>query len=85
MIDRFLNSNILGNDDNNPITQTFILNFMKKYKYIYVKKTNDSQNIDRIISKKILYYLDQFFKRKHTNKTKKHNNNNIKHKTLKKI
>ena len=90
MIDRFLNSNILGNDDNNPITQTFILNFMKKYKYIYVKKTNDSQNIDRIISKKILHYLGEFFKKKnskiHTNNTKKqkNNNNKNKNKTLKK-
>jgi hypothetical protein len=93
MIDRFLNSNILINDNNNnndnAITRTFMLNFMKKYKYIYVKKTNDSQNIDKIISKKILYYLDQFFKKKNTNiqtnKTKKHNNNNKKNKTFKKI
>ena len=85
MIDRFLNSNILNNDIQTSITRTFILNFMKKYKYIYVKKTNDSQNIDKIISKKILYYLDQFFKKKNINKTKKHKNNNIKNKTLKKI
>jgi len=87
MIDRFLNSNILinDNDNDNAITRTFILNFMKKYKYIYVKKTNDSQNIDKIISKKILYYLDQFFKKKHTNKKRKQNNNILKNKTLKKI
>ena len=89
MIDRFINSNILSNDNNDEtaITRTFILNFMKKYNYIYIKKTNDSQNIDKIISKKILYYLDQFFKKKNikiqTNKTKKQKNNNIKNKTLK--
>ena len=54
----------------------------------YVKKTNDSQNIDKIISKKILYYLDEFFKKKiikiQTNKTKKQKNNKNNNKTLKK-
>ena len=89
MIDRFINSNILSYDNQISITRTFILNFMKKYKYIYVQKTNTSQNIDKIISKKILYYLDQFFKKKNiklqTNKTKKQNKNkNIKNYTLKK-
>ena len=63
------------------------VNFMRKYKYIYVKKTTDSHNIDKIISKKILYYLDLFFTKKNiniqTNKTKKQKNS-IKNKTLKK-
>ena len=91
MIDRFINSNILSNDNQTSITRTFIFNFLKKYKYEYVEKTNSSQNIDKIISKKILYYLDQFFKKKsikiQTNKTKKqknNNNKNIKNNTLKK-
>jgi hypothetical protein len=65
-----------------------MLKFMKRYKYVYVKKTNESQNIDKIISKKILYYFDQFFLKKnnkiHTNNTKKHKNINIKNKTIKK-
>jgi len=89
IIDRFINSNILNNNHNhNSITRTFILQFLKKYKYVYVKKTNDSQNIDKIISKKILYYLDEFFKKKiikiQTNKTKKQKNNKNNNKTLKK-
>ena len=90
MIDRFLNSNILDKDHNNSITRTFMLQFLKRYKYVYVKKTNESQNIDKIISKKILHYLGEFFKRKnskiHTNNTKKqkNNNNKNKNKTLKK-
>ena len=104
MIERFLNSNILSNTERSitersiterSITETFILKFMNKYKYVYAKKTNESQNIDKIISKKILYYLSQFFKKKNieiqtnktnkTNKTKKQKNNKfIKNKTLKK-
>ena len=88
MIDRFLNSNILDKDHNNSITRTFMLQFLKRYKYVYVKKTNESQNIDKIISKKILHYLGEFFRKKnskiHTNSTKKQNNINNKNKTLKK-
>lgn len=90
MITRFLNSKILSGDKDHSICTTFILHYMRRYNYIYVKKTNDSQNIDKIISKKILYHLHEFFKKKnigpHTNKTKRHQiiNNNIKNKTLKK-
>jgi hypothetical protein len=87
MINRFLNSNILIDYNNTSITRTFIFNFMKKYKYIYVKKTTNSHNIDKIISKKILYHLDRFFKKKNINaqtiKTKKQKGS-IKNKTLKK-
>lgn len=89
MITRFINSNILYANNYNSICKAFILQFMKKYKYIYVKKTIDSQNIDKIISKKILYHLHDFFKQKNintrTNKTKKINiNKNNKNKTFKK-
>jgi hypothetical protein len=69
------------------MVEMIFVNFMRKYKYIYVKKTTDSHNIDKIISKKILYYLDLFFTKKNiniqTNKTKKQKNS-IKNKTLKK-
>jgi hypothetical protein len=91
MVTRIINSKMLGNiEENNAICKAFLLQFMKKYKYTYVTKTNDSQNIDKIISKKILYHLHQFFNKKkigsHTNKTKKHNiiKKIIKNKTIKK-
>ena len=65
-----------------------MLQFLKRYKYVYVKKTNESQNIDKIISKKILHYLGEFFTKKnskiYTNNTKKQQHNNNKNKTLKK-
>jgi len=99
MIHRFLKSGILIHDKQNTICDTFILQFMKKYNYIYIKKTNESQQIDKIISKKILHHVHDFFKTKNigsnnnkTNKTNKTNKNNktqkniVKHKnkTLKK-
>ena len=87
MITRFLNSNILDmNVDNHTYCRMFILSFMKKYNYTYIKKKDDIQNIDIIISKKILQHLHRFFKMKlivpYTNKTKHHKTS--KNKTLKK-
>jgi hypothetical protein len=86
MVTRFLKSDILGSDKQNSICSTFILQFMKKYDYTYIKKTNESQNIDKIISKKILEHLHNFFCNKnisHTNKSKKRIIKN-KNKTFKK-
>ena len=37
---------------------------MKKYNYIYIKKNIEVQNIDVILSKKILQHLHLFFKMK---------------------
>jgi len=92
MINRFLNTNIFNIDGQDVIIyKTFILQFMKKYKYTYVKKTNDAQNIDKIISKKILEHLHDFFRKNSSpstnkNKTKKHIiQNKTKNKTLKNI
>jgi hypothetical protein len=64
---------------------------MKKYKYTYVKKTSDAQNIDKIISKKILEHLHDFFRKNSSpstnkNKTKKQIiQHKPKNKTLKNI
>jgi hypothetical protein len=92
MLNRFLNANIFNNDDQDVIIyKTFILQFMKKYKYTYVKKTNDAQNIDKIISKKILEHLHDFFRKNSSpstnkNKTKKQIiQHKPKNKTLKNI
>lgn len=98
MINRFSKSNILKHNKRDNTCETFILEFMKKYNYIFTEKTNESQNVDRIISKKILQHLHIFFKNKpdllNTNKTKRHFNysknninykNNNKNKTLKRV
>ena len=76
MITRLLKSGILGSDVDDPTyCRDYILDFMKKYNYIYVGKTIETQNIDKILSKKILQHLHIFFKIKpigtNTNKTHK--------------
>ena len=92
MTKRFINSDILGLKELDfTYCKEFILEFMKKYNYIYVRKNNESQNVDKIISKKILNHLHLFFKMKpitidiqhnKTNKTKRIKT--IKNKTFKK-
>lgn len=90
MINRLLQSDILATNDIEPTyCREFILAFMKRYNYIYVSKNSNAQDIDKIVSKKILHHLHNFFKMKpieppvHKLKlTKKHKI--IKNKTLKK-
>lgn len=90
MIDRFIKSGIIDINTNanaNDIT-TSLLQFMKQYRHSYVEKTKDAQNIDKILSKKILQHLQTFFsnspnKKSHikTNKsTAKYNNKTRKNK-----
>jgi len=91
MIDRFIKSKIL--DINTIINVSFskeMLQFMKQYRHTYVEKTKEAQNIDKILSKKILQHLHTFFtkdsqKEKDIQKTRKSINfKNIKNKTTKK-
>jgi hypothetical protein len=84
MITRFLNSDIVNIEDT-TYCRKFMLEFMKQYHHIYVTKTNDTQMIDQIISKKILQHLHIFFKIKPvSNKTKRHILKKKLNKTLKK-
>ena len=41
----------------------FITNYMSKYNFTVKRKEPDDQNIDNIISKKIMVYLEEFFKK----------------------
>ena len=87
MISRMLKNNIFKSKiDDVTYCRTFILEFMKRYNHIYVNKTAEAQNIDKILSKKILHHLHHFFKMKpigpNITKTKRHKI--IKNKTLKK-
>jgi phosphoribosylanthranilate isomerase len=66
-----------------------MLTFLKKFNYIYVSKTAETQQVDKILSKKILQHLQLFFKMKPTGtdtykkKNKTRNNKTIHNKTLK--
>ena len=88
MIDRFVKSGILDANDNantntNDIT-TSLLQFMKRYRHSYVEKTKEAQNVDKILSKKILQHLQTFFQKKQ--KTRKSVKiKSIKNKTIKNI
>ena len=76
MIGRFINSGILKEE----ITANFkqdMLNYMKRYHHDFVEKTNEAQNIDKILSKKIMHHLQVFFD-KRTNNTGKIVRRNIK-------
>jgi hypothetical protein len=69
MITRFLNSQIIFISDP-ELCREFMMIFMKKYNYICVTKTDANQNMDTIISKKIVQHLHLFFQKQKTN-TKK--------------
>ena len=84
MITRLIKSKILSNIDEN-LLETHILKYLKKFNYTYVEKTKEAQDIDKILSKKILYHLDIFFN-KRTNSTITRRNNKqkvFKNKTVK--
>ena len=72
MIDRFINSGILKENEENYTTTIFkqqMLIFMRRYHHDYVEKTTEAQNVDKILSKKIMQHLHIFFN-KGTNKPK---------------
>lgn len=62
MIDRFTNSGIL--EERVELKADFkpqMLNYMKRYHHEYVEKTPEAQNVDKILSKKIMQHLHIFF------------------------
>jgi hypothetical protein len=71
MIERFIKSGIINIQSQNltDIFKTNMLKFMNQYRHTYVEKTKDAQNIDKILSKKILQHLQIFFNKKSQNKT----------------
>jgi hypothetical protein len=89
MLHRFITSDIIkGYDLNIREFKDFMLKFLDRYNHIYINKTNESQIIDKIVSKKILQHLHKFFKLKllennNLNKTKRRDKI-LKNKTLKK-
>ena len=77
MIERFIKSQIINIDINiEDDFKTSMLQFMNQYRHEYVEKTKDAQNVDKILSKKILHHLQIFFNKKSQNKTIKNKNKN---------
>ena len=68
MIERFIKSQIINIQAEDKF-KTDMLQFMNQYRHKYVEKTKDAQNVDKILSKKILQHLQIFFNKKSQNKT----------------
>lgn len=86
MIERFLKSGILLDMDTNSQFHSKMIEQMKKYNHTYSKKLPNAQEIDTILSKKIMYHLITFFgENMNTNKKsfKNRSNKNKKNKTIK--
>ena len=85
---KFLESDIskklLNNDNNKNEFVNFMLNEYKLYHLENINKTEEEYNIDRIISKKIMILLQDFFTKSLKNKTRINNQKKYKkNKTLK--
>jgi hypothetical protein len=95
MINRFIKSGIIDTNANTNTSADLsksLLQFMKRYRHSYVEKTKEAQNVDKILSKKILQHLQTFFQKKQnpnqnkkTRKIVKIKGKSIKNKTIKKI
>jgi hypothetical protein len=91
---RFLNSEIGKSilnkikDEINKNKESQFINFMEKnikmYNFQVIEKLPNENEIDKILSKKIMYHLELFFNKTNKNKTRKYYTT-IKNKTRKKI
>lgn len=86
LIERFIKSPIVSKEWGDPTQmRKYLLDYLKQIPYINVEKSKKELIIDRIVSKKILQYLQIFFgkhiSQSHSNKTK--HNRHVKNKTLK--
>jgi len=64
MINRCLNSDILGADVDPTLCRQYIMSYLKRYNYTYVDKPKIAKDVDNALSKKILHHLHMFFKNK---------------------
>ena len=51
-----------------------ITNYMNQYNFVVKEKNKDENEIDKIISKKIEIHLEEFFKKKYNQQTRKRKN-----------
>lgn len=72
MIKRFIKKTKIGKNlskEDKPVFTKFIKRFVKEYSFSVNTKTAENGQIDQIISKKIMFYLQDFFKSSHSPKT----------------
>jgi hypothetical protein len=68
MIERFVKSGLLETKDTD--IKSYLLSFLKRFNYTFTKKTKEAQNLDKILSKKIMHHLHIFFEEKDKEKDK---------------
>ncbi len=82
LIQRFINSEIgksIITDGSYDYFSSFVKNYMSNFDFIYVTKTQDDFDIDKIITKKTMTHLQKFFSKKYLHPTTKSNRQKNKH------
>ena len=83
MAERYYNSKFGKDIENKEDFINKITQFMKRYHYTVINKPEDEQEIDKIVGKKIMYHLKEFFD-KNGNKITRKKYKRSKHKKTKK-
>lgn len=79
LIKRFITSDIgkkIIKDGAYDYFSDFIKNFMNNFDFIYMSKSKEDYNIDKIITKKTMLHLQKFFKKNSLQMSTKNNRNN---------
>ena len=79
MIRRFMESKIgkrfLLNESSEESFYSYVSEYMKQFQFLYVKKTKEEYEIDKIVTKKTMVHLQTFFNNNRTSKISKYNEN----------
>jgi meiotically up-regulated gene 157 (Mug157) protein len=74
MIERFVKSGIISETKEKETKEkesdikSYLFSFLKRFNYTFTKKTKEAQNLDKILSKKIMHHLHIFFLEKEKEK-----------------
>ena len=92
MTQRFIESNIfsiLSYDKELKYFKDFILSFMNQYGFIYIEKSKEEYDVDKIVTKQAMIHLQSFFKHKwresEVNKKTRKSTHHKRNKTYRKI
>ena len=77
MAERYLNQETTKN---NTEFVDYIHNYMSKFNFTVIEKTQEDNDIDKIISKKLMVYLEDFFNKNKSGQTRRHHRRKIKNK-----
>ena len=67
-----------GSDDADAEFVPFIVSYMKRYNYMVITKSEEEENTDKIVSKRLLSHLEDFLKREKNVNTHRKRNKRVK-------